>query len=515
MAEPSALPVSTTVRRVTFFEDRAEVVRALTATVPAGRSRIHAQGLTLVVDDRSLACASASAQIVFSRVRRRAEATTSATELAALEAACEAARSKVGRIERALGRASQDASRSELVLARWLETVAEVPSRGAEAAAELARAYDAVDTETRRCLDEVAARRAERDDAHGEAVRADMALAYARAKKPRYEAFVEIELVAESAGEITIELTYRTPCALWRPEHLARLVRRDGKAELTLTTFATVWQITGETWTDVPCRFSTARPAQTAEPPLLAEDVLHTRKKSDQERKQIVVEARDQTVNLAGSDRGTRDVDEMPGVDDGGQAQWLDAEAPATIESDGRPVRIEIGQRTLACEVERVCFPEKSPATHLRARATLAGAPLLAGAVTLARETELVGRSTTPFVGAGEPFELGFGIDDGLRVQRKTTEKRKTTPVTGTQHVAREVRLYLTNLSDEARSVAIVERVPVSEVEDVTVQVGDLASGTRDAKNGFVTIRQDLAPRGTKDLVLDYRIEAASNVVLR
>ena len=514
MAELVPIEVTTTVRRVTFFEDRAEVVRVLATALPAGRSRLHAQGLTLLVDDRSIACKSTDSQVVFSRVRRRVEEAARVEDLAALEADRERCRAKVARIDAALERAHVEAVRTEALLREWTSAVAAVPSRADEAAVELGAAYDALDAASTATFDDVARLRSERDIAHGEAVRADMALANARTKKPLYEAFIELEVLTESEGTFEIELTYRTPCALWRPEHLARLTRDGTKAEIAITTYATVWQMTGESWTDVPCRFSTARPAKSASAPLLDEDVLFTRKKTDTERKQVVVEARDQTVNLAGSDRGTRDVDEMPGVDDGGQAQWLDARDNATIESDGRPVRIEIGQRTLPCEVERVCFPERSPATYVRARATLTGGPLLAGAVTVARESELVGRSQTPFVGAGEPFELGFGIDDGIRVHRKQTEKRKTTPVTGTQHIAREVRLYLSNLSDETRSVTLIERVPVSEVEDVQIHVVDTAHAKRDAKNGFVTLAQELPPRGTRDLLLEYRIEASSNVVL-
>jgi len=86
--------------------------------------------------------------------------------------------------------------------------------------------------------------------------------------------------------------------------------------------------------------------------------------------------------------------------------------------------------------------------------------------------------------------------------------------VTGTQHVSREVRLYLSNLSDDTRAVTLIERVPVSEVEDVQVHVVDTAQAKRDAKNGFVTISQELPPRGTRDLLLEYRIEASANVVL-
>lgn len=508
----------TEVARVTFFEDRAEVTRALRVKLPEGRSRLSARGLTLLVDDRTLACrvAEGEASVVASSVRRSVEDVTeaSAEAIAALEAEHQAARARLARLDREIPAVNADGKRASAMMQLWAETAARVPSRAEGAVEELSRAYDELDARTTACLDELGRLRTEREEAQAELARVEQRLAQARAKKPRYEASAEIEVLARAEGEIAIEIVYRTPCALWRPEHHARLVRKDGKAEIVLTTYATVWQRTGEDWRDVSCRFSTARPAQSATPPLLTDDVLATRRKTELERKQLVVEAREQAIAVAGVGRGTRDVDEMPGVDDGGEAQWLSGRAPATIPSDGRPVRIEVGERTFAAEVARVAWPERSAAAHLRATATLPGpGPLLAGPVTLAREGEVVGRARVGFVGPGDTFELGFGVDDGLRVRRQTSEQRKTTVVTGTQHVERKVKVFVSNTSDESRALTVVERVPVSEVEDVLVDV-ERGEGARVDGDGLARFEIDVPARGTRELVLRYSLEAKSNVVL-
>ena len=353
--------------------------------------------------------------------------------------------------------------------------------------------------------------RLELDYAHASA-----RLTQARTITPRYEAVVEIDVECDQAGEVVVLLVYRTPCAVWRPEHRAHLSKNeDGTHEISIVTLATAWQCTGETWKDVACRFSTARPARPAAVPLLNEDVLATRTKTDQERKRIVVDAREQAIATAGIAHGTRDVNEMPGVEDGGEAQWLTAQTPATITSDGRPCRVEIAQRTLPCEVALVAWPELAGAAHVRAVGTLPGpGPLLAGPVVVVRGTEVVGRTRVKFTGAGEALEMGFGVDDGLRVRRRTTERRKTTPITGTQHVEREVFVYVSNLSSDAKRVSVVERVPVSEVEEVVIEVEQRRDLTRDVRDGFVTLVADVAARGSSELVLRYRIEASSNVVL-
>jgi uncharacterized protein (TIGR02231 family) len=503
---------------VTFFEDRAEVVRIARCHVPAGRSRVHAQGLTLLVDDRSLVCKTQdAAAIVYSRIRRTVEdvAMASREEVEAIENEVLAAREGVAKAERALALAGVGCERSAALVNLWTQSVGSVPSEKAEP--ELARAYDALDAEYKRQLDAFATAREGKEDDGQRARAAEYRLGEARKLKPRFESFAEIEIDAKEACEIAIELTYRTPCALWRPEHLARLVRNDdGTAgEITITTFATVWQMTGEDWTDITCRFSTARPAREASAPHLREDVLTTRRKSDEERRRIVVEARDQTIDQAGVNRGTREIEEMPGVDDGGEAQWLSGRGPATLLSNGLPVRVEVSSRKVPCTVARVCYPELGAATHLRANGTLPGpGPLLAGPVTIGRESELVGKSKTEFVGAGEPFELGFGVDDGVRVRRKITEKRKTAAISGTQTVDREVAIYVSNLSNSGKSLAVIERVPVSEVEDVSIVVQPQKAMKLDSKDGFATFDVAIPAHATREFVLAYTIEAKSNVVL-
>ncbi|MBX3233881.1 MAG: DUF4139 domain-containing protein [Labilithrix sp.] len=519
MAESTITRADSEVSAITFFEDRAEVVRVVRCKVPAGRSRVHAHGITLLVDDRSLVCKASGVEVVYSRVRRTVEdvAAASAAEVTALEEEVALARERLGRAERAQANAHVEGARVAAMLGLWVGSVAAVPSRAGEAAKELERAYAALDAEHTQLLDAYAAQRTQKHEARDELARVEVRLEQARQRTPRYSAFAEVEIVAPDEREVAIEVTYRTPCALWRPEHLARLTRNaDGTAgEITITSYATVWQATGETWKDVRCRFSTARPARSASAPHLREDVLVSRKKSDMERRQVVVEARDQAIDVAGAARGTRDVDEMPGVDDGGEAQWLDGRSPATIASDGHPVRVEIGARVVSCKVERVCFPELGSATHLRANGTLPGpGPLLAGPVTVGRETEIVGKAKTELVGAGEPFELGFGVDDGLRVRRKVTEKRKTTAISGTQHVEREVTLYVSNLSSSAKGLSVVERVPVSEVEDVEITLERTKDMRFDARDGFATFDVSIAPHATREIVLAYKIEAKSNVVL-
>jgi hypothetical protein len=117
-------------------------------------------------------------------------------------------------------------------------------------------------------------------------------------------------------------------------------------------------------------------------------------------------------------------------------------------------------------------------------------------------------------VGRGEPFELGFGADDAVRVRRSVVEERDTVPLTGTQKVRRVVTLYLSNLSGDPKHVAVTERVPVSEIDDVEIVLLDAKGWRYDEADGFLRWPLDLGPRATERLTFAYEIRAAAKVDL-
>jgi uncharacterized protein (TIGR02231 family) len=513
VSEVSSRPV-----RVTFFEDRAEVLRIARVTVQAGATTVRIAGVTPLVHDPSLQVrAPQPLRVLTSRVVRRVEhePPPSAAELKQLDDELTAALHRRLAAESALSLAHGDQQRGMVLEDAWVEAIRRVPDRGAEQAASLHGALVEVDALLVGGLDAAHAAAAELEAARLDEQRALDRLQLAQTARPKAVTLIEVQLEAPHAQDADLELAYQTPCAVWRPEHLARLLpAENGSPErLEIRTWATAWQRTGEAWADVPCRFSTARPAQAASPPLLTQDVLQARRKTAEEKKTVVVEAREQAIEAAGLDRGVRAVEEMPGVEDGGEPLWFEGARPSTVQSDGQPVRVEVCRVELPCTVERVAFPEVSPMVHVRATATHAGkAPLLAGPVLLVRGTEAVGRGRTRFVGKGEPFELGFGVDDGLRVRRQHSDERETVPLIGTQKITRTVKLFVSNLGGSARKLAIAERVPVSEIEAVEIKV--LEGAERADADGIARLEADLAPGATKELTLRFRVEAAKNVQL-
>jgi uncharacterized protein (TIGR02231 family) len=318
---------------------------------------------------------------------------------------------------------------------------------------------------------------------------------------------VELERAGDQTGPITLEIRYRTACAAWRPEHVARLDGDTPRSRLEVRTRASAWQ-----QTDVALRLSTARPARHAEPPALDADVLSTQRRAD---RTIHAEARDEAIAVTGVDGVARRVDEMPGVDDGGEALWLDVPGTHTLPSGPGPTRVELGVVTLDVDVDRIAYPERSLAVHVRARGRwTAPWPLFAGPVFVSRGRELVGRLPTRFVGQGEAFELGLGVDDGLRVRRRTDETRETAALTGRVVRTRTLQVFVGNLSNTPRALTIVERVPVSELEAIEVALTRAKPSASADADGFVRVPLDLGPRGTRTIELVHTVSHKGDVHL-
>lgn len=528
-------------RVVTLFEDRAEVVRVARVPVTAGAQWVAIGGVSVFIDERTVQArvlggggepASAAA-----RVRRRAhrEAALGREEIDALEREERAAAARVTAAGLAADRAARREGQVRQLLWRWARSLGAAP--GGAATPEVLEAWRgglrALDASAADALRAAAEARAAWAEAEADWQRTALRRREGSIERPRFEAVVEVEVHAPEAGEAEIEVTYRVACALFRPEHLARL--REAGDAVDLVTWATAWQATGEVWDHITARFSTARPSRSASPPRIVDDVLRMRRRSAEERGRVVVETREQEIAAAGLGRGARAVDEMPGVDDGGEPVVFEAPHPVTIPSDGRPLRVEVARRALEAEVALVLYPEAHPAAHLRAtmtlteRAAAAGGrappsprprPILAGPIRLARGQSLVGRARVGFVGAGEPFELGFGVDDAVRVRRTVEEERDTAAIIGTRRIRRKVKVHLSNLSGDPKRLLVTERIPVSEIAEVEITLGEAAGWTLDArdgptmKDGFLRGRFELGPGEARTFSYSYELRASSSVVL-
>lgn len=514
---------------VTLLEDRAMVVRRGVVELPPGRSQLRIAKVAPVLVDKTLAAELSpaagvqgelpedlrvrSVSIERRHVTRDAERPANLAELRAQrrEKQLELDRDK-HRLERitaerasidkliglTLGEINEDVGWARQDRGRWTEQLDQLDARLRELGLESRRLNHQIRLLTRE-LDDLAKLEAASKTLDGEAV-AELTLEFLNPEQlPR---------------RVELRVDYLVPGALWRPWHTVRLIESGDSPKVEFRCEGAVWQATGEDWSDVQLIFSTERPSLGVTPPQLTTDTLRFRKKSST----VEVESRDEKIHTAGlgSDEAQkREASELPGIDDGGEALELRGRSKASVPGDGRPHRVPIFSFEAPAETALICAPELVPAVILRSRqANLAKHPLLAGPVDLVRNSGLVGRTSILFIAPGERFELGWGPDSSLRVHRKLEELSfERRALSSWTRKPRRVTIRLSNLSAARKAVEVKERVAVSEIEKVEVELNKASQGKKPDEDGFVSWDVELAGFGHHELELEWVLVVHDDVV--
>jgi uncharacterized protein (TIGR02231 family) len=526
----ATLQAEVPVTEVTLLEDRALVVRKGIVELPPGRSRLRITQVAPVLVDKTLAAELSlpegatgelpedlrvrSVSVRRSRVTREADRPAN---LAELRATRRAKQQQLDRARHTLERIAAERAAIDKLIGLTITELNEDVGWGRQERARWAEQLEQLDAKLRELGSEA------RKIGHQNRLLArelnDLATLEAANTTLGSEATAELTLEFLNPDKLprrlALRIDYLVPGALWRPWHTARLIElADGSPRVEFTCEGAVWQATGEDWTDVQLSFSTERPSLGVTPPSLSTDTLRVRKKSTT----VEVESRDEKVHTAGlgSDEASkREADELPGIDDGGEAVMLRGRVKATVPGDGRPYRVPIFSFESPAETALICAPELVPSVMLRSRlGNLADHPLLAGPVDLVRNSGLVGRTSLLFIAPGERFELGWGPDASLRVHRAVEElEHEKRMMSSWTRKPRKVTVKLSNLSPTKRTIEVKERMAVSEIEKVEVEVTEASQGKKPDADGFVTWSVELPGFGREEVALTWVLVVHDDVV--
>ncbi|HET6582823.1 MAG TPA: mucoidy inhibitor MuiA family protein [Nannocystaceae bacterium] len=497
------------IRRVVVMEDRAQIERIGELALGEGPQSFEIAGITPIAVDRSVEVEVVGARLRDARIVRRWRARPPGDlphDASELRRRVHALAAELGQHQDEVARAGTQCEQLAIARADLFRAIAELTGVGKTDVDRWSVDLDALSERDVRAHE--ALRRANKAQAHTQELLGQARAALRIAETEDHDLECTLAITLEGDGTAEVRARYLVPCAAWRPAYRATL-RGDTVA---LESEAVVWQRTGEDWTDVAISFSTARPTLGTTPPHLAEDRLSTRPKLEAEKRTVDVAMREVDIPTTG-EGGTG---ELPGVDDGGETRVLAATGPATVTSDGQPQRVPLGRFEAPATIERVCPAEAGTLVYAVARfANASPQVLLAGPADLVRDSGFVGRSRLDFTAPGATAKLSFGSEDGLVVVRHRDETRDESRLTGKKTVRTSVTWHVSNASAEPRSFVIEERIPVSEVKDVEIDV--LARHCDPppvavSKDGIARIELSLPPHGTKRGTFTWELTATAKV---
>jgi len=347
---------------------------------------------------------------------------------------------------------------------------------------------------------------------------------------------VALNVSAASAGEGQFRLKYRIAEAGWSPFYDAKLTLPDKakSATVSLVRRAEVHQTTTENWSNVALTLSTARPTGATSAPELGEDMValaelrgRLQKSEAGSSAKLAEPELDAPVAPVAMDavmpeKAKKDVAQA-------QAQVFVAGFNAQyaiggrvdIDNSGQSKKVRIASEEVSAKLEDVAVPRLDSTAYLTAGFHLNGAdPVLPGVVNLYRDDAYVGQGALPMLSPGEDARLGFGVDDLVKVKRVEVKRNSgeegLISTSFTKTLAWDISAK--NLHDTPFDVVIVDRVPFSTQDQVTVQtISDFTPATTEnymLKRGVKAWSLTLDPKQEKGIKIGYKISAPKNIPL-
>lgn len=516
------LDASSAIDTVTVYPDGATVTRIIAVDLAAGDSTLVVRDFPLSLDPSSLRVeGEAGAKLTIGTIDARPPRTAPPVNLPELDRRIESLRDQRADLQGAIDAATArrkfaqhfaEASPAGLGDKGEARPISEWRAAFAAVAEEVATADTAIREATRK------QRELDRQIAQLEAE---------RAAKPPNRMEVRIDVASAAATKATLRVTYAVRNARWVPLYDARLDTggKDRKPQLELVRRAEVTQSTGEDWSNVTLGVSTVRIGRGGSAPELTTLVAQYPQvpkpmalgtASDLARPAPMTRQPQSPAMAKVAEAVERErAEEQQAVAEIGDFQ-------ATFKIPGRvslgaaegAKALRIASINVPAELSVRAAPVMDPTAFLEAsfRQTDDTA-LLPGKVAIYRDGVFVGRGRMSASAKDETVRLGFGADDKIRIERAVLKRNEGSAgllVTTSKTDERSFKTTIRNGHDFPIRIAIEDQLPVSESEDILVEMlpattPPTARDIRD-RRGVLEWSFEAKPGEVKDINFAWRI---------
>ena len=345
------------------------------------------------------------------------------------------------------------------------------------------------------------------------------------APKQHVKLNVAVDFASEQNTDAQFLVKYRIHNAGWQPFYDARLKigKKAETPDLELIRRAQIVQHTSENWENVALTLSTTRSTGATSAPELyptefmpphVQPVYKTKRySSDEVRNQLSsLESEVMQDKADGSLAPVEEKEVAQAFTAGFQAAYK-ITGRYTVDNKGTAKKVKISSETLNASLSVHAAPALDLNAYLTANFTPKGAnPLLPGRVMLFRDNIYMGQGYIPLVASGEQHELGFGIDDQVKITRSEA-KRKTgeSGILTRENV--EENSWVTkvkNLHDREMNIKVYDRMPFAVNENIEISLmNNMTRPTEreiDDKRGIFGWEYDMKSGEEKTIRFGYRI---------
>jgi uncharacterized protein (TIGR02231 family) len=331
---------------------------------------------------------------------------------------------------------------------------------------------------------------------------------------------VEITLQANEKCDASISFSYIIYQAFWTVSY-GMYLQRDNK--ILIEYYGEIKQKTGEDWKNITLKLSTSTPAHGAQRPEINPlgiyaQKLKTKTVYTQEEKKVADEMVTGADRIGGlTEGGKPDMEKFTVLEDSGSSQVFKIRLPANIPSSDEVHRVTIDKfYSKKAKLGYRIVPYKRKIAHLEASFVHDQPfPLLTGKVDIYRISGFMGRSSIPFTPPGAELVVGFGAERSIKLKREVYHYRKTTGVISREKVFEtELVTEIENHGSQIKNISFYERVPVSQVEEIQIQILPKTSPGFEIKpkdSGILKWILALPPGSKQKIILNFEVKTPGN----
>ncbi|WP_297773714.1 DUF4139 domain-containing protein [uncultured Roseovarius sp.] len=329
-------------------------------------------------------------------------------------------------------------------------------------------------------------------------------------------AMLAVSITAADETEGTLTVSYTTPKAGWQPLYDFHLACDSG--DLRIERGAFLHQSTGENWQDVALSLSTARPSEQTAPGQIWPWVPRIGA-PEEIRPMVRQKENDALMSLGATAPAEADV---ATANFDGLSVTYTYPSPVDVTTGADRVRLMLGQSETTAEVIAKAVPMVDETAFVVAEFTNDTEELLLPTpeARFYLDGRYVGQRNLDLIAAGDDADLSFGPVEGLRLSRTLRDRNEGDRgiISKSSETTETVVIDVENLTREEWSVRLIDRVPVSEQEDleITWQARPMpATRDVDGARGILAWEFDLPADATQSVVLETEMQWPEDKVLR
>lgn len=346
---------------------------------------------------------------------------------------------------------------------------------------------------------------------------------------------VEISIDVIKDGKGTLDISYLVYGPGWIPDYTVRV---DGlEKSVSLMYQALVWQSTGEDWSDVSMKLSTAKPQLSGRMPELVPWFVNAWKPQPVRSRR----SSGASPSMAAAPMTKSMAEELPmemaaladeilpemayqtaTATAGTTSVLFELIGKNTIISDNQTHKVTVSVFDLPGEFQYSTVPKLSSFAYLMADVTNSSDfPFLSGESHIFLDSNYVSDGFIKSVSTDESFSLSLGIDEGFSVERKRLNRFEEISGFFTKKIkiTYDYIIEITNNKNTTESIVISDQIPVAQTEDIKVilikpEYSANTSVLEKDENEFLKWSYTIKPGKTIKIPFSYSIEYPENMVI-